>query len=891
MLALPDNPTLVLTVNARLARWLKLQYNRQKAQTQTVWETPSILQFDAWLRQTWVESWPRRYVLTELQALHLWERIIRNDPETSRLDLLHLRGAAKQAAEAHRLLHQYGVTDEPSHYSLSEETLSFHRWRGEYQQQLKRWNAIDPCELLTAVQKGMEGGTIPVPPSVIFAGFDEWTPELERFIRFLESKSVSVSHYPSAPEPQPETLRTRLHENKRTVQEYPDPREEVIQCARWVRSVMQPQKTIGIVATRMEDYRDLLVREFKAELAPQSVYCWQGQEAPFNISLGQPLARERAVDLALKLLETLRPSLPVGLYSQVLLSPCFGSWDSERQARWDRGYQVRKYGLLWVDVTRELNALDRDALPAFRKALEALRDWTQTTGNRPPSEWARQIAKFLHDMGWPHGERALTSREFQVHDSWNESLDALATLDGVLGSIHRTTAAATLKRIAQEKVFQPKTREEPIQVVGLLEAAGMQFDHTWILGCHAETLPALHDPNPFIPIHLQRKHQLPHCTPTRSLRFYENVLSNLLSTAPDVQLSYPETAGDQELLLSPMLKNVEVVRVDLTTLPSHRVIDLFQEQTILEAVEDRLTLPMTTQERASLRGGHSILKHQAECPFRAFALHRLRAETPEWREFELSALERGNLVHTILEKFWFQIKTKRNLEARFADGTVASEVEKLVDAVLQERASLFYGQEEFKKLERERLCGLILEWLEVERKREDFEVMDAEKKIELTLGGLNLSLQIDRIDQLGGDRKALIDYKTGGGPLINGWYDERILEPQLPLYCLAHPADAILFAKVNKGNCGFSGMGRDGLNLPGFNNRREDKGGFADWDTAVQAWRSRLEATAGLFLQGDLKVDPAPKANPCRNCELPTLCRKAELLESATEDRDEDEEA
>jgi len=880
MLALADNSTLVLTVNARLARWLKLQYNREQAKSAAVWETPDIVPFEAWLKQTWIESWPAQYVLSDLQARHLWERIIQNDPETSRLDLLHLQGAARQAAEADALIHQYGVSDNADLFALSEETRSFHRWRQDYRKQLRQWNGLDPSELLSAVQNGMKDGSIPLPPAVVFAGFDEWTPELKHFIRFLEEKNVTVSHYPSKPEDRPETVCAEIRERKGSVRKYADPHEEVIQCARWVRSVMHPGKTIGIVVTRMEDYRDLLVRELKAELAPQSVFCWKGQEPPFNISLGASLARERAVDLALKLLGAARPTLPVTFYSQLLASPCFGNWNTERHTRLNRERHVRKYGSVRIDVTRELKAMNEESLPVFPSALDAWIGWVKDTGRRRPSEWARQIGKLLNDMKWPRGERPLSSREFQVLDAWNECLDALATLNGVLGNIDRATAAATLERIVQDKVFQPKTREEPIQVVGLLEAAGMQFDHLWVLGCHAETLPALHDANPFIPFVLQRRHQLPHCTPNRSLRFYETVLARLLKAAPDVQLSFPEFSDDRELLLSPMLKTMEVMEPDPTVLPSHRLIDRFHEKTVLEAVEDRPAIDMAEEEAAALRGGHSILKHQAECPFRAFALHRLRAEVPEWAEVELGALERGTLVHRILELFWKRVNTKQSLEDLANSGELAGVVDASVDAALQEKAFLFFGQEEFKKLERERLRDLTLEWLEVERQRGDFEVLHTESPAAFQIESLSLQLKIDRIDRIGNQHLVLIDYKTGSNLPVTGWYDERILEPQLPLYCLAHPADAILYAKVTKGACGFSGMGRDDLELSGINNKPEEKGGFAGWDQAVAVWKKRLHATAGLFLQGTVKVDPSPRANPCRHCELTTLCRKIELLDS-----------
>ncbi|CAI2718453.1 PD-(D/E)XK nuclease family protein [Nitrospina watsonii] len=884
-----DTSTLVLTVNTRLARWLSLQHNRRQAASQTVWQTPRIVPFETWLRQTWIESWPQQHVLSGLQSRKVWERIIRNDIHTSQLDLLHLQGAALQAAEAFGLIHQYQVDPNPNHYTLSEESHAFHRWQSQYRDQLKKWNALDPAQILSAVQDAMQAGRIDVPSTIQFAGFDEWTPQLQHFIQFSEDQGATISYYPEPSAAADADPRAWIREQTHSVRLYADPHEEVIQCARWVRSVMQPETTIGLIVTNMEDYRELLVHELKAELAPDSVYCWEGKEAPFNVSLGTSLAREHMVGLALNLLALPGPSMPAQLCSQLMISPYFGNWPAEKSARLQCDRALRRQRSVRVSVNHALNSTELASCEAFRTVLQKWKDWGNASGSKRPGQWAQQIAKMLHEMNWPRGERTLSSREFQVHDSWNECLDELATLDGVLGSIDRVTLVNTLTHIVQDKIFQPKTREEPIQVVGLLEAAGMQFDHVWVLGCHAENLPAPNDPNPFIPFTLQRQHQLPHCTPNRTLRFYETILARLLNAAPDIQLSAPKRLNDRELLVSPLLKSMEPMEPDATALPSHRLIDQYHDHTRLEDLEDRSYITVTAKELDFLSGGHSLLKHQAECPFRAFALHRLKAEALQGSDFEMDALERGKLVHRTLELFWKQVKTKSNLNALAANGTLAATVEAQVDAVLAEKPFLFFGQMEFKKLEWERLCDLTLEWLTVEQARDDFEVLGAETPIEYALGDLRLRLQIDRIDRTDDKQLVLIDYKTGNQFPATGWHDERILEPQLPLYCLAHPADAILFAKVNKGGCAFKGMGRDGLDFPGLNNKAPDKGGFNDWDHAVSLWRDRMQGLATQFLQGSVQVDPVPSPSPCDRCELSTLCRKAELLIAAsTEDEGDD---
>ena len=65
-------------------------------------------------------------------------------------------------------------------------------------------------------------------------------------------------------------------------------------------------------------------------------------------------------------------------------------------------------------------------------------------------------------------------------------------------------AVSRLRRMAADTLFQPETPDVPIQVLGELEATGMQFDHLWVMGLSDETWPRGPRPNPFLPVELQR---------------------------------------------------------------------------------------------------------------------------------------------------------------------------------------------------------------------------------------------------------------------------------------------------------------------------------------------------------------------------------------------------
>ena len=164
------------------------------------------------------------------------------------------------------------------------------------------------------------------------------------------------------------------------------------------------------------------------------------------------------------------------------------------------------------------------------------------------------ISKFLKKVQWPTDNETLSSLQYQVLKSWNECLDSLSSLDRVFQKINRHQAVSHLTHIAGETQFQPQTHEEPIQVVGLLESAGMEFDHLWIMGCHAETLPPFPNPNPFLPfLSLQKPFNLPHSTAERELIFTEQTLFRLAHACHHLVFSYPAWQGETEMAPSPLL--------------------------------------------------------------------------------------------------------------------------------------------------------------------------------------------------------------------------------------------------------------------------------------------------------------------------------------------------
>ncbi len=886
---------LTLTVNSRLARWLQFHHGRQQSlDGQRVWNKPDIHSLDDWLRQVWLQSWPEQYVLTELQSRNLWQKIIREDPSTSHLNLLHIQGAASHASEACQLIQKYRLPDEPAGFNnYTEETRTFRRWLTRYRKQLQEWQALDPSELLDAVSLRMEQGHIPLPGEIIFHGFDEITPQMRGWLDFLESRQISIRFEPNEPAPVASNILQEVISRKQaTVQKYEDANEEVTQCARWIRSVYREGKTIGIVVPQLEDYRDILEREFKAELAPASVFPWEDPHLPFNISLGTPLSHEPMVHLALLLLSQKNKRIPLLTFSTLVTSPFLNLPADEIESRRDLDWSLRGGNTTHVLITKVLSPEQKQKCPTLVAFIKDWMGWMDKESPRLPSEWAEIISDFLGTLQWPmdkqeweeltkiKGKRDLLSRQYQAFKSWKECLDSLSSLDRVLQKINRHQAVSNLTHIAGETLFQPQTHEEPIQVIGLLESAGMEFDHLWVMGCHGETLPPIPHPNPFLPfLSHQQPYSLPHSTAERELIFTEQTLWRLAHACHEIVFSYPTWQGESEMAASPLLTPWIKDKNTIQSSVSSKVADHPGFAVQLESVEDYFPIPVLPEEKKSIKGGYSLLKNQAECPFRAFAIHRLSSKTRNFPEMDVDDSFQGTLIHKIMELFWQQARTSDTLHDLHESNKLQPLIQKCIQEAFQDSSFDADQQSAFYELEQERLTSLILEWMEKDLERSAFEVLKTEEPDEIQLDGLILKIKLDRMDKTPEGKIILIDYKTGRINPPDKWFEDRMEDPQLPLYALQVPADAVAYANVKRGEYKYKGIAVQDNLIPRLeSDLSRYNPDLHSWKELSLYWKENLSRTAQEFLAGHLKVDPLNAPDTCRYCDQITLCRKTELL-------------
>ena len=191
-------------------------------------------------------------------------------------------------------------------------------------------------------------------------------------------------------------------------------------------------------------------------------------------------------------------------------------------------------------------------------------------------------------------------------------------------------------------LFQPAADAPaaPIQILGVLESAGLRFDCLWVSGLTDAAWPLAARPNPFIPVALQKKAGVPQASPETSAALDRRLTEEWLAAADEVVVSWPAKEEDRDLAPSPLIAHVSDGTLELPEFP--RLRDLLFSRKSLVNIEDGKGPAVAP---GPVRGGTRVLADQAACPFRAFARWRLAAEPLETPLAGPDASDRGKLLH------------------------------------------------------------------------------------------------------------------------------------------------------------------------------------------------------------------------------------------------------
>ncbi len=857
----------VVTPNRRLAQALAAEFDeRQLAAGRTVWESADILPYPAFVERLYDDALHGEagaalpLLLTPDQAQSLWEEIIHRSAQGK--DLLAIPETAAQAADAWTLAHAWQLLERLERTPLDDDGAAFLGWARAYGARTDRDRLTDRARLAAIVSGLLDDERVNMPRQLVAYGFDVVTPQQQAFMQALAARGVRLAACGPA-----RGAGTAIRVGAL------DARDENALAARWARARLEanPGTRIGIVVPDLATRKGALARTLARTMDPGGT----AAVLPFNISLGAPLADRPLVAHALDALALGGRELEFERASALIRSPFIAGGEPELHARARLDARLRRRAEPLVRLDRLVVQLDAaaDGAPALARTLRRYAEFRKAHlfASRAPGDWARTFSDALSLLGFP-GERTLDSTEYQTLKKWHEVVARFAGLDRVAGTLGFNAALARLARMAAGTLFQPETPQVPIQVLGAIEAAGMTFDHLWVMGLSDETWPPAAHPNPFVPLRLQRAAGVPNASPAAALERARALTAEWLGCAAEVVLSHPRRDADRDLAPSPLVAAVPAGEPARPEYPLWR--DAIHRAAAVERIDDA-PAPATG---AGARAGTGLFKDEAACPFRAFAVHRLRAAGLESPHAGLDPLERGTLVHRVLAAAWERLGSKAALDALEAPALEALLVAAADEAIRRkqrERPTALGGR--FAAVERARLVRIAREWLDAERGRSGFTVLATEAQRAATLGALDLRLRLDRVDRLDSGERVVIDYKTGRASVAS-LLGPRPDEPQLPLYLTAAEPDAaaVALAQVRVGDMKFAGLARAPGLIPGAGVPE------AGWAAQRAAWRAELERLADEFAAGGAAVDPKRPGETCRLCDLHPLCR---IRERSAEER------
>jgi probable DNA repair protein len=764
-------------------------------------------------------------LLNQAQCRYLWQLIIQKTK-----GITYSTGLLQAVMQAWKYCEQWQISPHNPSFSYTPQTQTFQDWWHAFNKELEKLNALHEFQLADYLIKRKQS-LFNAP--LIWVCFDEFTPQQLSLQTHLQEQGLNQYHY-DLTEQTPSPQLYAAENNK----------EEYQQLIQWLQlKLKQSEKRIAVVVPELEQesrhLKRCLSQHFDASL--------------FNISLGEPLGQYPLVEHALSWLH-LAQNCTQQEMSLLIQSPYIGGAQAEFIARsqclQDSPLLQQRQGSL-----KQLSTSLQAKAPILAEHLNRISSYPKSAS---PNEWVGLFQKRLNSLGFP-GDYGLNSAQYQCYQRFLALFDEFRQLTMVSAQFSESEALDALNQLAATTIFQAQKSNARIQISGLLEASGCEFDSLWVMGLTDQCLPGKTKLSAFIPPQLQRDLYMPHSSPERELHFAQQTLQRLHRGSQETVFSYPKLQGDRPGLPSALIAHYPLF-ISATELRGKENI------TALITLQEDYSVPLKAEEK--LTGGTALLGNQAKCPFKAFAEHRLAAKPLPNITEGIDNKERGTMIHKIMELLWRDLATQHNLlyiEQDKLDHLIINAIE-LANKELQ-KESMDELPAVIQEIEYTRLKRLVLGCLEWEKQRPSFEIASLEQSYSINLAGLEIKVRVDRLDKVA-DKTWVIDYKSTL-PANKPWNEDRPQEPQLLLYALLNEdINTLLFMQIKTGNIMCSGLSENPSEIKGISTLKKEE----CWVDTREYWQQQLTSLVEEVLSG--YCPPLPiNATVCSYCDFKNLCR------------------
>lgn len=883
---------LVLTPNHRSHVQLLDFYGqwRKNQGLPLICRTPEIFPVDIWIRRQWQQLPPssgkQKYqILEPVLEASLWQDIISNSDFGA--NLVSKSSTARTVQEAWRLLHIWKISIEDirkqNHFQKSanniDDLAAFISWLDSFEKICQDRSLISLSPLVAEIITKITNDEISIAQNVFLTGFQSPPPLYSELIDVIEKKSQSLYHFELSAF-SPEVIG----------QSCVNAEDEIAKAAAWAKTILveNPEAKIGIICQELKKHESSLQRIFQDIFCHDSLFAKPESGVPaFNISLQRPLTEIPVIETALEILNLNNTWIDTLSFCKLIRSPFILEPDEDETAISALEFSLRKKGELKVQLSQVRELLSREGKPEYsKKILSALLDLDsirrQASSKANCSQWCEVFETQLEKLNWP-GSRVPDHHEIGQLQSWSKALRLFKQTSHWHGLVSLETALSQLKKIISSHTVSLSNDAAQVQLITSTEADGLIFTHTWVMGLSEQQWPPALRPSPFIPLAFQKKAGMPESDIGLLTGLARQQLKQFRDNSSK-QIVYSFPSQDDDLTLKPaaMLEsftgNLTNTELEVSGPVIHAIAQSMMSNNATELFRDSTTVPLAKEEAGS--GGISLIANQADCPFKAFAVHRLGAAQFPAPVIGLPANVLGSLLHEVLENFWHKMQSQQQLLAASAQALEAV-VSTSVDDAIQNKARQYPHTmtERFIAIESRRLSSLLYSWLEEEKKRGSFKILNSESRLEWKHAGLSLNMRIDRLDETADGSLVVVDYKSSKNSEIK-WLDERQSDPQLMLYMLAveeerqQNVEGLFIAQIHIEESRYKGISNNDAIYPkSLYTSKTSVSDELSWDELRQSWQESLGTLATEYLQGFVAVDPKNVNTSCTWCHLTTLCR------------------
>jgi probable DNA repair protein len=875
ILALPAATTLVLSPSDRARRAFAVCWAREsmRAHARDATLIPTFATVKSFFASLWDEAQlfgtlnDSRVRLDPAIESSLWRSIAVDVASTSAAESAVL---AERLAEAWALEHQYRQPSESESSSAKYVPVAtgasgelYREARSRFASLLKSSNTITSSELATAIaNRPTSFDFLKYKHCVLTPAFASANDEKILLARINEYQSNPNINWNKSSEVRLRKVRVL------------DRRSERRAAIEWARARLLPESNgesitgrgqIAIVVPDLATSRG----EWERALIESGL--------SHNLSLGLPVSKYPWAAVGFTLVSALFSAMAPETIAQALRHRRWGRSDSTFHAIGRRERSLLERGVAEItllDFCRADIGFQDEALRPLETALhEQARLFHSSRTVLARADWKIAFERTISAL--TENPSSLDTFTFQLRQALQTAIDRWCELDNFLPRVTALRAQQELIAMTDQSPFQPEGSDAPLQVIGLLESAGVPFDAMWVAGLSDRVLPEAQRLNPFLAVSWQKEQRAGLASIEECEARATRLLAGWQQLCGDITASLPQAVDDEPQIWSPLV----------TAWPDANAIVAPNQMVKREAPQ-----PIVTDDErappwlAPRSRGVRALEAQAECPRRGFAEGRLRLSAWPTPSNGLSAQTRGTMIHDIAEALGRQLM--RTPMAFDALGEALPNV--VSDTINAAATTLPHVPTHIWNAERGRLQTIFEKFIAAEAARPPFSVIDVERALRAKLGSLDFSLRVDRIDETHralsesgetlASSLAVIDFKSGTVQ-AKRLYDERLTAPQLPLYAFAlsqaaqgeasrESVDAIAYARIHDDQQAFVSFGAETSGLA-----RKSRKGIPTWDEMRSAWLPKLELLAAELVRGEAALAPAYGRNSCNQCHFQRFCR------------------